>query len=79
MKKGEQESKRFTEEQLEWYRKQDSILAEIERKLYGMKDIAEYAASNDFSSEEIAKLNDQLNRLKKEIQSLELQLHGTVH
>lgn len=79
MDKDEQSHKMFLEEQVDWCKKQDRILAEIERNLYEMKGIAEYAASNDFSPDEIVRLNDQLNSLKKEIQFLEMQLHDTFH
>lgn len=75
----EQELKRFLVEQMEWCRRQDQILSEIERKYYEMKEIAEYVISTNLSTEVLAHLNCQLNRLKQEIQSLELQLQATVH
>ena len=75
----EQGLKRFLEEQLEWCRRQDQLLAEIEGKYYEMKEIAEYAASTNLSPEESVHLNGELYRLKQEIQSLEYQLQGTAH
>ena len=74
MDKETQEHKRFLEEQLEWCKKQDHILKEIENKLYETKEIAEYAIANDVTTDENARLNRQLDNLKKEIQYLEKQL-----
>lgn len=73
------EQQKFLAEQLDWCRKQDAILDEIERTLYEMKAIAEYAATTDLPPDEIVLLNQQLDDLKKEIQSLEQQLHEIVH
>lgn len=71
--------KRFLEEQLQWFSERDSILEEIEVKLYEMKKIAEYAREEELTSYEIERLNFQLNELKSEIQLLEKQLNGVVH
>ena len=43
MDKEEQERKQFLEQQLEWCRKQDDLLKEIEMKLHKMKRIAQHA------------------------------------
>ena len=40
MDKEEQEYKQFLEQQLQWCKKQDNILAKIEIKLHEMKTIA---------------------------------------
>ncbi|MFJ8266894.1 hypothetical protein [Peribacillus asahii] len=79
MDKDQQEQKRFLEEQLEWCRKQDGILEEIEEKLHEMKELAEYARDHELTSLEIDKLNNQLNDLKREVHSLEQQLYSVVH
>jgi len=79
MDKNSQEYKKQLEEQLEWYKEQDSILEKIETKLYQMKDLAEYALEHDLTTEEIDELNGQLNELKSEVHSLENQLRSVVH
>ncbi|GIO18071.1 hypothetical protein J18TS1_11710 [Oceanobacillus oncorhynchi subsp. incaldanensis] len=71
--------KKYLEEQLQWFSERDSILEEIEVKLYEMEKIAEYAREEELTSYEIERLNFQLNELKSEIQSLEKQLNGVVH
>ncbi|GAA0324948.1 hypothetical protein GCM10008931_15510 [Oceanobacillus oncorhynchi subsp. oncorhynchi] len=71
--------KKYLEEQLQWFSERDSILEEIEVKLYEMEKIAEYAREEELTSYEIEGLNFQLNELKSEIQSLEKQLNGVVH
>lgn len=79
MDKKSQEQRKFLADQIEWCQEQDLILAEIESKLYEMKEITEYALANDVTPDEIARLNRQLDNLKREIQSLEKQLHAVVH
>ncbi|MDQ0244751.1 polyhydroxyalkanoate synthesis regulator phasin [Bacillus fengqiuensis] len=79
MDKDNQEHKKFLEEQLEWCKKQDRILEEIDMKLHEMKKIAEYALEHEFTSAEIAELNGQLNKLKSEVYSLEQQLYFVIH
>ncbi|GGP07381.1 hypothetical protein [Oceanobacillus neutriphilus] len=71
--------KSYLEEQLQWFRERDSILEKMEIKLYEMKKIAEYACEEELTSDEIGRLNFQLNKLKNDIQSLEKQLNGFVH
>ncbi len=79
MDKEEQEHKQFLEQQLEWCKKQDRILEEIEMKLHEMKKIAEYALEHELTPIEIDQLNGQLNELKSEVHFLEKQLHSVVH
>ncbi|MFK2827162.1 hypothetical protein QYG89_16185 [Bacillus sp. B190/17] len=79
MNKDEQDHKRFLEEQIEWCKKQDSILEAIEEKLYEMKELAEYVRDHELTPLEINKLKDQLNTLKQEVHSLEQQLQSVVH
>lgn len=79
MDKETQDQKKFLEELLEWTKKRDTILEEIEHKLYDMKEIAEYAFEHDLSPDEVARLNRQLDEKKREVQSLENQLQSVVH
>jgi len=79
MDKETQDQKKFLEELLEWTKKRDNILEEIEHKLYEMKEIAEYAFEYDLSPDEVARLNLQLDEKKREVQSLENQLQSVVH
>lgn len=79
MDKEQQDRKRFLEEQVEWCKKQDAILQEIEGKLYKMKEIAEYSCNNETTELENEKLNNQLNTLKQEVHFLEQMLQSVVH
>ena len=79
MNKDEQDYKKFLEEQLEWCKKQNTILEKIEMKLYEMKQIAEYVLKHKLTSVEVEELNDQLKELKSEVHFLEKQLHFIVH
>ena len=79
MDKETQDQKKFFEELLEWTKKRDNILEEIEHKLYEMKEIAEYALDHDLTTDEVARLNRQLDDKKREVQSLEKQLQSVVH
>jgi predicted nucleic acid-binding Zn-ribbon protein len=79
MDKEEQEYKQFLEQQLEWCKKQDRILEEVEMKLHEMKKIAQYALNHEFTAIEIDQLNGQLNELKREVHCLEKQLHSFGH
>jgi hypothetical protein len=49
MDKDQQEQKKFLEQQLQWSKEQARILDEIEKKLYEMKEIAEYALKHKLS------------------------------
>ena len=53
MEKEEQERKQFLEQQLEWCRKQDDLLKEIEMKLGEMREIAQYALEHVLTPVEI--------------------------
>ena len=79
MNKQEQENKKFLEQQLEWCKKQDRILEEIEMKLSEMKKITQYTLDHELTEIEIEQLNDQLNELKSEVHLLEKQLQTVVH
>jgi hypothetical protein len=79
MDKEEQEYKQFLEQQLEWCKKQDRILEEVEMKLHEMKKIAQYALNHELTAIEIDQLNGQLNELKREVHCLEKQLHSFGH
>jgi len=79
MDKDRQEQKRFVEEQLQWCKKQDAILEEMNVKLHEMKRIAEYAREHELTSIEINELNGRLNELKREVHFLEKQLRSVVH
>lgn len=79
MNKEEQEHKQFLEQQLEWCKKQDHILEEIQMKLYEMKKITQYTLDHKLTEIEIEQLNNQLNELKSEVHLLEKQLQTVVH
>lgn len=79
MDKDQQEKKRFLEEQIEWCKKQEGILEEIDEKFYEMKEIAEYAHDNELTPLEIDKLNGQFITLKQEVHFLEQLLQSVVH
>jgi hypothetical protein len=64
MEKDEQEHKKYLEQQLEWYKEQDRILAEIEMKLHEMKKIAQYALDQGITPLKSEQLNGQLKELK---------------
>lgn len=55
------------------------LLEEIGKKLFHMKELVKYACNHDFMSLEIDELNSRLNVLKREIFSLEEQLHSITH
>jgi len=79
MDRKRQEIDCFLEKQLEWCKKQDLILQEIELKLYEMKEIAEYARDFEKNAKELKTLNIRINELKKEVHALESQLSSDVH
>jgi hypothetical protein len=60
MDKDEQEQKRFLEEQIEWCKKQEVTLEEIEEKLYEMKELAKYARDHELTLLEIDRCNRQV-------------------
>ena len=79
MDKDEQNRKKFLKEQVDWCKKQDAILEEIEMRLYKMKEIAQYVVEHELTSVEIDGLNEKLYELKREVQFLEKQLYSVVH
>lgn len=79
MDKEEQEYKQFLEQQLQWCKKQDNILAKIEIKLHEMKTIAQYILDHELTTIEIDQLNHQFKELQKEFHLLEAQLQSVVH
>lgn len=79
MDKDQQELKRFLEEQLEWCKWQDSVLEEIDNKLYEMKELAEYARDHVLTAAELNRLNEHLNQLKQEVHFLEQQLQPKIN
>lgn len=79
MEDDREEYKKFLEQQLQWSKKQASILDEINDKLHKMKKIVEYALDFELTSREANKLNDHLNELKAEVCCLEKQLQSVIH
>ncbi|WP_413300387.1 hypothetical protein AA0X95_18415 [Bacillus sp. 1P10SD] len=79
MDKDQRDERKFLEQQLEWCKKQDCILEEIEMKLHEMKKIAQCALNHELTLLEVDQLNIQLNELKSEVHFLEQQLHSAVH
>jgi flagellin-like hook-associated protein FlgL len=79
MEKDLQERKEFLEQQLQWSKEQASILDEIEANLHEMKEIAVYASKHELTSDEVEKLNYQLNHLKNVVQYLEKKLRSVIH
>ncbi|UJF27086.1 hypothetical protein [Planococcus sp. 107-1] len=73
------EQKEVLERQLQWTKKQIKILDDMDEKLQTMKMIAEYAAGNDLSKEEVEKLNGQLKELQIEYNVLEAQRNINFH
>ncbi|WP_040287091.1 hypothetical protein [Sporosarcina koreensis] len=58
--------------ELEKVKQQDAVLAQIEERLYRMKDIAQYAAANDLDEKEAAKLNEEIQEQLAAIQKLKI-------
>ncbi|WP_346207695.1 hypothetical protein NSS91_16820 [Caldifermentibacillus hisashii] len=79
MDKEEQEYKQFLEQQLQWCKKQDNILAKREIKLHEMKTIAQYILNHELTAIEIDRLNYQFKELQKKYHLLEVQLQSVVH
>lgn len=72
----EKEERAFLEVQLQWVKQRDALLAQIEKKLYEMKHIAEQVALDDTSMLENQKLrlNERFLQLKSEVTELESEL-----
>lgn len=69
------EERAFLEAQLQWVKKRDALLAQIEKKLYEMKNIAEQVALDDtLLKNPKHKLNDRFLQLKNEVAALENEL-----
>jgi len=66
----------FLETQLQWIKQRDALLAQIEKKLYEMKNIAKQVALEDNSMLENQKLrfNERFLQLKNEVAELENEL-----
>jgi len=79
MNKEDQEHKQFLEQQLQWCKKRDRILEEIEMKLHEMKKIVQYTLDYELTEIELEQLNDCLKELAGEVYSLKRQLHTVVH
>ena len=73
------EQKEFLEEQLQWTKDQIAILDEMDKNLHEMKKIAEHAAENNLSTDEIEKQNSQLEDLQSEYSFLEAQRKTEFH
>lgn len=58
-------------QQLEQVKQQDRILEGIEKRLYKMKEIAEYASKHRLSEEETRELEKQIEEHEAAIKSLE--------
>ena len=58
-------------EQLEQVKQQDRILEEIEKRLYKMKEIAEYASRFRLSREEARELEGQIEEHRTVVESLQ--------
>lgn len=56
MDKDQLELKKFLVEQVEWCKRQDSMLEQIENKLYEMKELAVYARDHELTSNEVNRL-----------------------
>ena len=72
----EKEERAFLEAQLQWVKQRDTLFAQIEKKLYEMKHIAEHVALDDTSMLENQKhkLNERFLQLKNEVAELENEL-----
>ncbi|MFY0741564.1 hypothetical protein AB1K09_03470 [Solibacillus silvestris] len=66
----------FLEAQLQWVKRRDAILSQIENKLYEMKHLAEQVAADETFMLESKKqrLNERFLQLKNEVAELENQL-----
>ncbi|ARF15079.1 hypothetical protein [Sporosarcina ureae] len=58
-------------QQLEQVKQQDRVLEEIEKRLYKMKEIAEYASKYRLSGEETRELEKQIGEHEAAIESLQ--------
>ncbi|WP_303969752.1 hypothetical protein [Sporosarcina ureae] len=70
MKDNSEEIERL-KQQLEQVKQQDRILEEIEKRLYKMREIAEYASKYWLSGEETRELEKEIEEHKAVIESLQ--------
>lgn len=72
----EEEEQAFLEAQLQWVKQRDTLLTQIEKKLYEMKHIAQQVALDDNSmlEKQKLKLNERFLQLKNEVSALESEL-----
>ncbi|WP_313238437.1 hypothetical protein [Sporosarcina ureae] len=70
MKDNSEEIERL-KQQLELVKQQDRILEEIEKRLYKMREIAEYASKYRLSGEETWELEKQIEEHETVIESLQ--------
>lgn len=72
----DKEEQAFLEAQLQWVTQRDTLLEQIEKKLYEMKHIAEQVALDDTSmlENQKLKLNERFLQLKNEVAALENEL-----
>ncbi|TDQ42900.1 hypothetical protein [Aureibacillus halotolerans] len=73
------EEKTFLETQIDELQKRDNLLAQIEQKLYAMRDLAALVHEGDLSADETDLVNEQFQTLKEEVHLLEQQLHTVIH
>lgn len=70
----------FLQQQVDWCKEQDEILAEIENKLKVMKALAEYRRAHELTYVEVQRLNEEMRRLQAEVNRLDQRLFkGMVH
>lgn len=77
--KDQQELKKFLEEQIEWCRWHNGNLKNIEKKLYEMKELAEYARDHELNPIELYRIEEQLNSLKQEVYFFDRQLQPKIN
>ncbi|MBM7096855.1 hypothetical protein JSY36_14055 [Bacillus sp. H-16] len=73
------ETKAFLRDQLDWVETQDEIYAQMESRLYEMKEIAELCSQSFIFDYERRELQERMDELKTEVIALEKQLHVVVH
>ncbi|MBU8907780.1 hypothetical protein [Desertibacillus haloalkaliphilus] len=73
------DDKKFFEEQVEWISYRIRVLNTIEAKLKEMRTLAEYARDQQPDREDIALIQDKINKLHREIEALDQEHHKIVH
>lgn len=70
----------FLKQQLEWHQQQDQILAEIEQKLYELRQITVFRLQSDVPFLQMQQLKSKVEQLKLEVLDLEQRLdNGMIH